>query len=66
MTTATDRLLHERLRRATGARHLRQELEQVRAETAERVREATARLEQSERVLVKTSLLMTQRRRDGE
>jgi hypothetical protein len=58
MTSATDRLLNERLQCAITKRHLREGLEEVRVETAERVRETNARLEQSERTLVRTSLMI--------
>jgi hypothetical protein len=57
MPRATDRLLNDRLQCAVIRRHLQEGLQQVRAETAERVRETIARLEQSERSLVRTSLM---------
>src|SRR5690348_10746899 len=58
MTTATARRLYDRLQCAVAARDIREELEEVRLQTAERVRETTARLEQSHHVLGTTALLM--------
>jgi hypothetical protein len=58
MTTATARRLYDRLQCAVAARDIRERLQDVRLQTAERVRETTARLEQSHHVLATSALPM--------
>src|SRR6186997_150135 len=58
MTTATARRLYDRLQCAVAARDIRERLQDVRLQTAERVRQTTARLEQSHHVLATSALPM--------